>query len=349
MMIALALPGRGQTNDNIFTRQTLLTAMARNCIVPGMVEMAGSAEGLARAAQDLMNQPNPQTLAGAREAWTKMQLACSRNGMLAYGPVVDEVFWQANFYQMVHPGLTEYNITSGKPIDQHLIDRLGAAAKGFMTARYLLFAPVSTQTNKAGLDSMGGTNVFVSWLLQGRTAGRRREYLCAVTRDLSQHFQAVAQKAQAPGFVAGFAAGGQDSVNMLVNQIIAATETSLIMPLRLATSPLFTKRAGLTAEKLENMKALLGGLHRYYRGSGAGLDEYLRRINPGLNDRVEAQFKSATAALAVLDKPMETMDAQHRPQAEKALDEIHKLELLLKVDVVSAMGVTIMFHGYDGD
>jgi predicted lipoprotein len=277
--------------------------------------------------------------------------------MLFYGPIKDQVFWQANFYPKVYPNLVEYLVSSGRSIDGGLIDRIGAPLKGFEAAEYLLFAPLATQMSRAGLDTNTMTNPSVSWLLQGKFAQRRRQYLDAITRILSAQLQAAANEARDKNFPDKFAAAGQKSVNLLVNQLTVTLEMDLILPLQDSLSAIPAVRAhnnlrigAFSGEFLPGMKAALEGLHRFYRGEGgSGLDDYAQTVNPNLNDRLEKQFEATALALDSLKTPLDTSGATEHPEFQNALDEAHKLEVLLKVDLTSALGVTIMFNAYDGD
>jgi predicted lipoprotein len=167
--------------------------------------------------------------------------------------------------------------------------------------------------------------------------------------------EAAAFQAQNTNFPDTFAAGGQNSVNLLVNQLIATLEINLSLPLNFLLSPAFANRAvhgqvHSSTDALMGMKATLDGLHRFYLGEvGPGLDDYVRNVNPGLSRRLEAQFQATISAWAALDQPLETMAVTEPARLKAAWEQTHKLETLLRVDLVSTMGVTIMFNSYDGD
>jgi len=325
--------------------------MAANCIVPGVLELATDANELSTVSRRLMDNPNPGTLTQAKAAVIKMQLAYKRNQMLAYGPVENQIFWQANFYTHPSPDAIERMIRSQQPIDQKFIERQGAMVKGFSTAEYLVLG----LTDKAGLDN--APDSADSRLLQGDTAARRRQYLCAITENLAKQLQAAARQAQAPDFPSRFASGGQASINLLVNELTVTLESGLTIPLqdslKLSQAKNMPGKSGniTMGYSIPEMKALLQGLIRFYHaGEGrTGLNDYMLHVNPGLNNRLEAQFNTTSAALSAINKPLDTMVATQRPVVQTAFEETHRLELLLKVDLTSALGVTIMFNAYDGD
>jgi uncharacterized protein len=354
--------------DNAFTRQVMLRAMAQNCIVPGVVELATNADEIFYAVHELKDKPCPQTLAKVRVLWMQMQTSYRHQRMLCYGPIENQAFWQANFYRQTYPSLVEVVVRGSYPINQDLIERAGAPVKGFTTMEYFLFAPSAVQTASAEIDENSQTNLFTSWLLQGKTALRRRQYLYEIASDLDKQLQQASKKAQDPNFPAKFAAGGQDSINLLVNQLSVTLESDLTLPLEKSlvsrqkkelsndstNSPPRTlsnqEEGALSGTTISGMKATLEGLDRFYHGTtGTGLNIYLQRVNPSLDDRIEGQFKATAAAMSLLDKPLDQLDVTQQPTVKQAFDETHKLEILFKVDLVSSLGMTIMFNAYDGD
>jgi predicted lipoprotein len=278
--------------------------------------------------------------------------------MLFYGPIENQTFWQENFYRRVHPQLLEYLIDSRMPIDSDAIERAGAQVKGFATAEYLLFGPVAPPQRPGGRVT---TNSVESWLLEGNTAARHRQYLCEVTRNLDQQLQAAAGQARDEKFLDDFASKGQTSVDLLVNELTVALETDLTLPLqnyvripnwqqRVARDQANETEGDCSGTTFSEMKMSLAGLRRFYSGGGGtGLKDYLQHVNPGLADRLEAQFQATATALDALDNSTQSKMLAQRPALQNTLEQTHKLEILLKTDLTSALGVTIMFNAYDGD
>ena len=57
----------------------------------------------------------------------------------------------------------------------------------------------------------------------------------------------------------------------------------------------------------------------------------------------------AFASAQALGGPLEEAVVEKRPLLEKAYEQVRALEILFKVDVVSALGVTLTFSSGDGD
>ncbi len=338
-----------------FVPPTMLNDMAHNFIILGVMELSTNAEMLCRATQLLDAQPNLQTLKQAQGDWVKMQLAYKRYQMLCYGPVEERSFWLPNFYQPL-PVKIEFVLHNDIPLNTNQVERMGAPLKGLYAMEYLLFSSDSTVTNTAAPGN-GSENALLpgTWLLTGDSNLRRRTYLYLMANTLNNHLKIAVDAAQAEGFSEKFEAGGRDSVSLLVNQLAVTLETGLIIPLNnytnlTAISSKNYLNSVASGTRVLGMKTLLDGLHDFYNGgNGFGLKDYVRLVNSGLNDRLQAQFKATAAALAALNESPNLVTKEQQVQWKKALAEAHQLEILCKVDLTSALGVTIMFNAYDGD
>jgi uncharacterized protein len=72
-------------------------------------------------------------------------------------------------------------------------------------------------------------------------------------------------------------------------------------------------------------------------------------LNDPLEKRVQEQFEAALAAARAVAGPLEQAAVDRRASLQNAYDQVHALEILLKVDVASALGVTLTFSSTDGD
>src|SRR5262249_33429335 len=128
---------------------------------------------------------------------------------------------------------------SKRPIDGEFIGILGSSARGLFALEYALF------DQPRGLGLVGQTNATPVWsaklLLEGPTADRRRQDGRELAWDLGTRLRSAAAEGRAAGFVAKFAASGQDGVNLLVNQVLDGVEIGL---LRTLNDGLAKQRAG---------------------------------------------------------------------------------------------------------
>jgi predicted lipoprotein len=336
-----------------FTRPAMIESMTTNCVVAGLMELTESAKQLSHATHDLQQNPSTNSLVGAQNAWIGLQLAFKRNAMLTRGPSATS--WTMQFFPERLPTAIENVIRSPRPINADFIEILGAPAKGSYTLEYLLF------DSAFGMAIVGATNatprLSAKMLLEGLTSERRRLYVRELARDIEMRLRPSVEEAQSPGFIPKFVAGDQDSVNLLVNQVIQCIESEILQRFHIYTNHLQGARlrydmidGAISGTSLPAFKAALEGARRYYRGGeNMGLDDYVRSVNPTLAARMEDQFDAAAQSLEALKPPFPDALLHRRAEVQKFVDETRELEQLFKVDVISALGATLMFGSNDGD
>ncbi len=357
-VVVVVLSANGAVADEKFTRPAMVEAIARNWIRPGLEQLHAASTNLTIAALTLRDAPGTNTLARAQRAWVDMSFAWKRVQVLQHGPVKDRTFWAATFFKQAYSTAVENVVRSSKPLDDEFIEILGSSAKGFFVIEYLLFDLPTGDAGKVGVAEARSTpRLSAQHILDGSTAPRRRAYLLALVQDLERRLAATVKDAQAKDFPAKFASGGQDSINLLVNQLTEGVETGLVMYLRTYLDQFadhtlrFDQLEGsASGTSLACMIARAQGLRDFYRGAnGLGIDDYARHVTPGLHERIEEQFTKTITALEAVGQPFEQSLASKREAIEGAFEESKTLELLCKVDLVSALGITIMFSANDGD
>jgi len=194
--------------------------------------------------------------------------------------------------------------------------------------------------------------------LKGPQEERRRRYLGAIAREFRDPGARVDQGWQTQrGYAGTFGAGGQDSLNLLVNDLIAATETGAQARLQMAIDLKAQGRltpelveGGLSGTSYQGLLALLAGVQSAFKGGdGAGIDDYLLQVNPGVAHRLDAQFQKTIAAAQAVGGPIEIAMASKEALIRKAEEESRALEIILKTEAVSTLGVTLTFKSADGD
>ena len=94
---------------------------------------------------------------------------------------------------------------------------------------------------------------------------------------------------------------------------------------------------------------LLGARAVFFGGEGAGIDDYLRQLKAPAARRIEAQFQKAIDAVKAIDGPLEEGNEAVERAVKRAHDECRALEIMMKTEVVSTLGVTLTFKSADGD
>ncbi len=344
-------PARAQT----VTKDAMLGGIVRNVIVPNHQELAARCRALSVAAEQLAKAPTSESLEKARQAWLAAQLASRRVQWLQTGPMADHEYLSTFYYSKVVPDRIEDVLISSRAIDDSYLAELNIIAKNMFTMEHLLFekgsevAANEPKTTAPDLNKLFGTNVQ-----------RHCQYLRAVAKDVETKADRISgdwARTDRQDAAAKFMTGGQTTLNSLVNQMAKIVETAaeghlnFALHLRLPIAPQLDRIEGTrSGTSVPQFLAILRGTHQVYRGGeGVGLDDYARGLNPALETRVEQQFQKALSALQAIEPPFEVALTDRKESVQLAFEAVHGLEILLKVDLASALGVTITFISNDGD
>jgi len=330
----------------------MLREIASNVLAPGWQELALRCRDLTNSVGRLLKDPGAPALEKARKSWLEASLAAARMRCFQAGPIVDRGSASTFYYWQVMPLQIQNVLNSPDPIDQAYLDQLGATTKGLFTLEYLLFEM------KDGDTSGSGKTPFLLDRLSGPKSQRDRAYLWALAQELEAKATQVASDwiaREAPAASQKFAAGGQESVNLLVNRLAAGIEDAaerhlhfvLVLPTPILLSRVERSRSG---SSLAGVLACLEGAQAIFAGrNGWGLKDALKQVNPEVETRLREQFDATIRAARAIGAPLELAATNNRAALQKAYDETRKLEVLVKVDVVSALGVTLTFSSNDGD
>jgi predicted lipoprotein len=358
VLLSAALPGkRGlaqPVSQPAFTREAMLREIARDVLVSEWQELAGKCRDLTNSIARLVEKPDPVLLEEARKGWLEASLAASRLRCFQAGPIVDRDFVSTFYYWQVLPYRMQEVLNSPRRVDQGFLEELGATVKGLFAVEYLLFEHAKAQTNGAGKAAL------ILDGLAGPDAEKHRAYLIALGQELASKATLLGNDWTAPGGAGAsqkLTAGGQESVNLLVNQLATGIEDTaerhlnfvLVLPNPISRQ-LYRVERSRSGSSLEGLLAGLEGAQKLFTGGGGlGLKDAVRQVNPALEKRVAEQFETAIAATRAIGAPLEEAVVKNRASIEVAYEKTRVLEVLVKVDVVSALGVTLTFSSNDGD
>lgn len=234
-------------------------------------------------------------------------------------------------------------------------------AKGFPAVDFLLY----------GIQR--DDNYILSKFTSDAAAANRKTYLSALVNEIKTKSDALNTGWSASGgnYISTFKnSTGNDvgsSVGLLVNQLNQDLE--LLKNAKLGT-PLGKYSLGTKfPEKTEafysqNSLALatehLNNIENIYLGrtlqnvNGLGLDDYLSHINAqygagSLSDAIKNKFNQAKNKLSLIPGSLSDAVTGNTTIVDAAYVELQQLVILLKVDMTSALGVSITYVDSDGD
>jgi predicted lipoprotein len=333
-----------------FSRERMLRELAGNVFASGWQAVSLRCGELTNCLEQLVNTPNQMNLDKAREAWLAAAQASARMRCFQAGPIAEREWTSTFHYWKVLPARIEEVLHGSGKADQALLDKLGCETKGLFALECLLFQQGPTnQIAPVILTRLSATN-----------SERTASYLLALGRELAGEATCIANDwnpTQASGASGKFAAGGQQSVNLLVNQLAACIEDAseshlhfvLVLPNPISRQ-LYRVERSRSGTSLEGVIASVEGAQRLFQGTGGlGLKDAVKQVNPALEKRIAEQFETTLGSIRALSAPLEQVVVNNRPAVENAYEKTRALEILIKVDMVSALGVTLTFGSNDGD
>ena len=333
-----------ETNQERVSKQAALSSIAKNVLLPGYADLTARCAELATAADVLAATPNAASLKQTQQAWVATLLAWRRTQAFVRGPITDlNVFGRLQFWPL-RPQSIDKVLRDKGPLDAKYIDTLGATAVGLFPLERLLFDP--------------GHDEALLATFSGPQSERRRLYVKAIAHDLETRARAAEKAWQGPnGYAASFAAGGQSSINLLINNMLEAVEVGAQARLLLIKEwnaakvlrPEFVEAGVSAASQQALLSLLIGAEERFNGGDKAGLDDYLRTVNAPTAGRVTTQFRKTIAAVKAIGVPLDQATPATHALIAQAHEESRALEILLKTDAASALGVTLTFLSVDGD
>jgi predicted lipoprotein len=331
------------TTPALLTKQAALQNVLSQQIIPGYRGLAAKCHALTVALDNLDEAPAPAGLEPARKAWTAALLEARRVQWLQSGPIADRESLSWFYYSKVLPERIDGILGSSRSIDDAYVGEFGASARGLFALEQLLFQP-----EPAGAPAGAAPNK------------RRIQYALVLSRQLETRANQIAVDWSATGDQAAgpkFLAAGQPSLSLVVNELAQSLEQ--IAEQRLNFVLLLPQPVSHQLNRIEGSKSrtsqqsvleLLEGARSIYRGNdGNGLEGFLRHLNAPLADRLNSQFEAALSGVKALDGPLEQAAATKRPLLQSAYEKTRALEVMFKVDVASAFGVTLTFTSNDGD
>lgn len=326
-------------------REEVLERLVLDEAVPELRDALKSSEQLSQAVNGLGATPTLASLGFARAAFGQAVLAWKRAQCFKNGPLVEtNALVRATFWPP-RPAAIEALLNGSDSIDVARIDALGVDVKGLYALEYVLF-PVGLADDAALA------------LLSSEPGRRRLRYAAALAASVVDYIRkAVTVMGDGRAFAQRFAQSVKQSLSKVVLQLTTSVELLAVnrlgAVLGLAESHLLKPsdvEGAASHLSTQIVAAELDGVARLYRGSGRkSLSALVRGVSAPVDDRIQNALRDAEAAVSALHGPLEQLVLEDRALVARALAAVKTLELALKVDLASALGITLSFQAGDGD
>ncbi|WP_299320370.1 imelysin family protein [uncultured Maribacter sp.] len=340
-----------------FERSAMLINWADNIIIPSYEAFSGDLDALLNSFNTFKVDTNEGNLTAFRSAWINAYTSWQRVEMFEIGPAESVGFQlNMNIYPTNTENIDEF-IVSGS-YDLSLSSN--RSSKGFPALDYLL--------NGLGEDD---TSILAFY------NGDNKDALFTFTEDVLLDMKSLTDtvlsdwtEGYRDTFVANDGASSTASVDRMVNDYIFYYEKYLRagkmgIPLGVFSgAPLpenveayyeGTISNELFLEGLNAVQDFFNGKHFNSETEGESLASYLDALNSvkdgeDLSSLINAQFNTARDLVSDLAAFREEIENNNTPTAMfLAYDEVQKAVPMLKVDMVSAMSISIDFVDADGD
>ncbi len=335
-----------------FDRSAMLANWADNIIRPGYEDFVTKLSSLESATQEFTSAPDTATLADLKTSWFEAYKTWQRVSMFEIGPA-ETVNLRLNLN--IYPSdaaLIEENITIGSYNFDLSSNRV---AKGFPALDYLL-------------NNDTDTNVATRFA----TSTNARQYLLDIITDMTTLAAQVRDAWEGDyrdTFVSNDGSSSTASVDRFVNDYIFYFEKFLRAGKMGIPGGVFSGTPApqniegfykgdisktLFLEGLDAVQDFFNGKAYNSTAQGESLNSYLDELNTlkdgaDLNTIINAQFDTARSAVQSLGTFAQELETNPPTTFLNAYDQVQVLVPLLKVDMVSAMSISIDFADADGD
>jgi predicted lipoprotein len=302
-------------------RRAALDQIEQAVIVPAYDELGDAANGLVEATTRLCSQPSRDALAGARAAWEESWLALLRT--TAHSTRVDEMRLEASFAFAPDIDGIEELVEGTDPLTLEVVRALGADQRGLRAIEWLLFGPGARRLAEGAQRRCQMTASAATLVAEAATA---------VTDGLDTSDRP-----------------SQEELDDVVNDLIFAVEEVADRRLGIATGstnegvPAPEEAQGAAGIGGREAEAVIDGVAAVYE---AGLSSLVAAGFAATDERMIARLAELRELLAALPDSLEEADIADLAAAEEAARALHRT---LSTEVVSVLGVTLMFGDTDGD
>jgi uncharacterized protein len=348
--------GDGDNNDN-FDRKAMFTNYADNYIIPGYNDLVTKLTDLKTKVDEFSASPDTSHLLFLQNSWTVAYLTWQKVEMLEFGPAETvSLRMYMNIYPVSEQKIND-NITNGT----YDLEAFGNKdAQGFPALNYLL----------SGLPAAPGG--IITYYTTDVNAANRKKYLQDVIGKMLQKAQGVqtAWTTYRTTYIESTGTDVNSSLSKTVNAFVLYYERYLRagkigLPVGAMTgiskpelseayySPFIGKDLALTS---------LNAVKRFYEGvsydlvtDGKGMKDYLEAIGTKddngqpMSAVISTEFDQAINSLMSFNNTIANGVVTDRNTVISIYEQLQDLVPLLKVDMISAFGISVTYVDNDGD
>jgi predicted lipoprotein len=345
------------SGDNGLDRKPMLTNYADNYILPAYLAMETGLTSLQTQATTFTEQPTEANLSSLKAAWRSAYLTWQTVDLLEFGPAEEvSLRMYMNTYP-VTPSKVNENISSGN----YDLETFGNKdAQGFPALDYLINGLGSTPTS------------ILEKYTTDPLAANYKKYLKDVITKMQEKVTSVKNSwaNYRNTFVSATGTDVNGSISKMTNAYVLYYErflrsgkigypvgamTGVALPTHVEAyySPEFSKE--LAVKAMESVIAFYEGKNYEGTATAEGMKSYLTAVGTKdesgtlMADVISTELNIALNALKGFNTTFRDGVVNNRPAVLGIYENLQQVVALLKVDMVSAFGISITYVDNDGD
>jgi len=346
-----------ETNADSFNRKALLEHTADNIIIPAYQDLAADLATLENSVNAFTTTPNENTLQTAKTAFMEAYLTWQYVEMFNIGKAEDILYaFQMNIYPTNITDI-QNNITAGS---YNLSSPNNNDAVGFPAVEYMLYGQADTDAAIVAIYSNGaqaaGTKTYLNDLVN-----QMQNLTITVLNDWIGSYR--------NSFVNSTGNSATSAINQLINDYIFYFEKGLRankigIPAGVFSNGALsthvesfynpTRSKELAQKGLQASVDFFNGTSYNDAPAGESFANYARtlRTNAYTSDltlAINNQMESAKTKLATLNPNFREQIAADNSQMTLTYDEMQRVVVLLKVDLLQTLNINVDYVDSDGD
>ena len=348
--------------DNNKDRQIILAHWADNIVIPSYADFSSAFDVMAARGKEFTETPGPATLVAFRQAWADAYLKWQTVEVFEFGPA--DKYTLRNFFN-IYPSDISGIIANMNDPGSNLDVPAAYASQGFPALDYLI--------NGVAADDQGIINAYTT----GADAPKRIAYISRVIHRMSTLLRTVITEWTGPYkeiFVNNTGLDIGSSMGAVINAYVLYYERYIRSgKIGIPSGATFGSTGVPYPEKVEGYYkrdisrhlalAAHQAAHHFFNGvnvntgsEGPSFKSYLDALgakdpstNTLLSKIINDQFEAISTELGQLSQDFYQQIQSDNQKMASTYAAMQKLVRILKVDMTSAMSVTITYTDNDGD
>lgn len=358
LSVLVGCESKGDADPAVNYNQTeMLTNLGEKVIIPSLRELKNKSEAFKKEVQKFSQSINVNSATQLRQTYNELALSWQSVQFLEFGPAEAEALHGNSNIYPINAADIDLNISSG---NYNLEAASNLDSKGLQAMDYLLFG--------SGISASD----MVTYFSDSGEGAKRVKYLTDITANFHKRVIEVETKWSPSGgnYLAEFVGATGNSIGSSIGLMLNALNEKYERVIRdgkigipagirniSSKKPEPTRVEGFYQKTtsvllaIETMKAM----DLFLEGKGGeGMYDYLdavgaRRQGENLSKSIKDQIDVIVQKMEALQSPLTEEVVQNQQQVVSIFDEMKLLGLMLKVEMTSAVNITITYADNDGD